>query len=578
QLSQETDTPSSGAAAQVSSFTYTPTGLVKNAVKPNGNTVADTYYANGQPYTVTEATSAGTTVSSHTYAYDPDGNTSSDTGQLMSANNSGTYLSHAHTYAYSPQDQVSSVTTDGATTESYTHDADNNVTIQTVNGTSTTYGYNNAGQMSTAAVAGGATADYNYDPLGRLDTVTSGGQTLQSSTYDGFDNLSSVSQLTPAGKMATTSYTYDSLNRMATQTTSAGTTNLSYLGASSDVASEADPGGTSKTYDYTPAGSRVSQTTTGATGAAVPAYYSYDAHSDVEALTGASGTTMDTYGYTAYGSPISSMFTGNDQNDASASATSTTTPDTSYRFNAMRWDGTTGQYDMGFRTYDPALNQFTSRDNYDGAFANAGLTVDPFTGGAYAYGSGNPVSNIELNGHISCPVPLISCGGSGSSMSGSGITCAIVFSCDTGNSTGGLGFGVGGSQASIPATCLYSTVCLEGPNLLSPGPRGGTRPGTGTGTGPAGGGPATPDDPAWWKLIAAAALASLASGANGGDPSMDNKAQTCLDTPASMPIQPNYGNLSYAGGATRGRASGVTACLGTTNLNQNRTGGKVDRS
>jgi len=33
-----------------------------------------------------------------------------------------------------------------------------------------------------------------------------------------------------------------------------------------------------------------------------------------------------------------------------------------YRFNAKRWDPTTGNYDMGFRNYSPGLNQFLSRD------------------------------------------------------------------------------------------------------------------------------------------------------------------------------------------------------------------------
>jgi YD repeat-containing protein len=53
---------------------------------------------------------------------------------------------------------------------------------------------------------------------------------------------------------------------MASQTTGAGTTSFSYLGTSSEVASEQDPGGTSKTYDYTPARARLSQDTTGGSG------------------------------------------------------------------------------------------------------------------------------------------------------------------------------------------------------------------------------------------------------------------------------------------------------------------------
>ena len=162
------------------------------------------------------------------------------------------------------------------------------------------------------------------------------------------------------------------------------------------------PGSTSKTCDYTPAGARLSQTTTDNSGTSTPGYYSYNAHSDVEAVTGTSGTTTATYGYTAYGNPVTSMFTGQDKNTATSSPTSTTQPYNSYRFNAMRWDSTTGQYDMGFRTYDPGLNQFTSRDMYNGALADMGLTTDPFTGSQYAFGGGNPISNIEFDGHTTC--------------------------------------------------------------------------------------------------------------------------------------------------------------------------------
>jgi RHS repeat-associated protein len=477
QLQTETDKKSaSDTSPQVTGFTYTPAGQVETATKPNGNVVTSTYYANELPYTVTENTSGGTLVSSHQYSYDPDGNKSQDIEKLMSADASGSYLSHTLGYAYDPQDQVTQVTTDGTATESYTHDAEGDVTSQTVGGTATSYDFVQ-GRLE-AATAGGSTADYNYDPLGRLDTVTTAGQTLQSNTYDGFDNLASTSQLnTSTGSMDTTSYSYDSLNRMASQTTGAGTTSFSYLGTSSEVASEQDPGGTSKTYDYTPAGARLSQDTTGGTGATGYGYYSYNSHSDVEALTGANGDTTATYGYTAYGNPVTSMFTGADKNDATSSSSSTTQPYSAYRFNAMRWDSTSGSYDMGFRNYDPGINQFASRDMYDGATQNMGLTADPFTGGAYAFGDGNPISNTELDGHTflapaggavgsstSCLGPVLSCGGSPSytnvpASSGSGSSS----SSSSGGSGSGSGSSNGGSNTTtVPSCPIVLLTCSNG--------------------------------------------------------------------------------------------------------------------
>jgi YD repeat-containing protein len=95
QQSQQSDAKSStDTSPQVSTFTYTPAGQVLNAVKPNGNTVANTYYANELPSTVTEKTSGGTLVSSHQYSYNPNGDTTQNVEQLMSADSSSSYLNH----------------------------------------------------------------------------------------------------------------------------------------------------------------------------------------------------------------------------------------------------------------------------------------------------------------------------------------------------------------------------------------------------------------------------------------------------------------------------------------------------
>src|SRR5260370_36834684 len=68
----------------------------------------------------------------------------------------------------------------------------------------------------------------------------------------------------------------------------------------------------------------------------------------------------------------------------------------------MRWDSSSAQYDMGFRNYAPSLNQFLTRDMYNGALADMALDTDPFTGNRYTFAAGNPVSNIALTGHKFC--------------------------------------------------------------------------------------------------------------------------------------------------------------------------------
>jgi hypothetical protein len=37
---------------------------------------------------------------------------------------------------------------------------------------------------------------------------------------------------------------------------------------------------------------------------------------------------------------------------------------------------------------------------YEGAAADMGLSTDPYTGGRYTFGAGNPITNIELDGHM----------------------------------------------------------------------------------------------------------------------------------------------------------------------------------
>ncbi|WP_170109759.1 RHS repeat domain-containing protein, partial [Melghirimyces profundicolus] len=117
----------------------------------------------------------------------------------------------------------------------------------------------------------------------------------------------------------------------------------------------------------------------------------------VEVLTDENGNTRATYGYTAYGKPDEEEFTGVDKPDPQ---TPDQEPYNVYRFNAKRWDPTTGKIDMGFRDYDPGLNRFLTRDMYNGALADMNLAMDPWNMNRYAFAGGNPVTMVELDGHI----------------------------------------------------------------------------------------------------------------------------------------------------------------------------------
>jgi RHS repeat-associated protein len=389
---------------KVTTYTYTDRGERLREVKGNGNTVDYTYYLDGLLKTQMEKKSNGTTlVSDHTIDYTLNGHRSRDVVRKMNADNHAAYLNTTTDYTYDPRDRVATVTKtgDGAGSESYVHDANNNVIEQTLGGVTTVFNYDRNRLLTSTA--GGVTSTYNYDPFGRLDTVTSGGTTVERNIYDGFDHTIE-NRKTVGGSTTTTRYVFDPLDRTVTKTTKVGapgekTTRFNYLGLSSEVLDEEVAGQVTKSYQYSPWGERLSQTKHNTDGSKESGFYGHNPHSDVEQVTDTAGDTKATYGYTAYGSNDDAQFTGIDKPDP---ADPTKEPYNPYRFNAKRFDPASGGYDMGFRDYNPGLNRFTTRDNYNGALADQNLGLDPWTGNRYAFAGGNPITGIELDGHKLC--------------------------------------------------------------------------------------------------------------------------------------------------------------------------------
>ncbi|GAA1874239.1 golvesin C-terminal-like domain-containing protein [Asanoa iriomotensis] len=387
---------------KTTTFTYTDRAEKAKETKGNGNTVEYTYYLDGlQKSQVEKKQPSGYVVAEHSMAYDLNGNRVSDNNKKMRADNASAYVSNNTTYTYDPLDRVVSVNKTGDTPgdETYVHDANNNVIDQTIAGTRTTFNYDRNRLLT--ATTGGTTASYNYDPFGRLDTVTAAGLVIEKNRYDGFDHIVENRRNVGSGTTVT-KYTFDPMDRTSTKTTDAGgakekTTTFNYLGLSSEVLDEEVAGELTKSYQYSPWGQRLSQITYKDDGTQEAAYYGYNPHTDVEQLTDDTGNTKATYGYTAYGKDNEAEFTGIDKPDA---ADPTKEPYNAYRYNAKRWDQASGSYDMGFRDYNPGLNRFLSRDSYNGALSDMHLGLNPWTGNRYAFGGGNPISMIELDGHV----------------------------------------------------------------------------------------------------------------------------------------------------------------------------------
>ncbi|MEU8286703.1 DNRLRE domain-containing protein [Micromonospora sp. NPDC048905] len=377
-------------------YTYNKRGQTATETKGNGNVVTTDYFLNGSVQSQVEKKSGGAVVNQHTYEYEANGQKSKDVSHKQNADNRSAYVDTTSTFAYDPQDRIRTVTKtgSGAGTESYVHDANSNVVKQTVGGVTTDYEYDK-NRLKSAKIDG-VEASYAYDPYGRLKTVTSLGITLESYTYDGFDHV--VTNVKNPGNK-TTNYTYDPLDRQATRTYGGKTTTYAYLGLTGDISAELEGTKVVKSYQRGPGGDLLSQVKTNTDDTQEDSYVGYDGSSDIGQITDDKGDGRATYGYSAYGKNDAGQFTGVDKPDAGNPENPDKAPYNAYRFQSKRFDQSTGDYDMGFRDYDPGINQFLSRDSYNGALDDLGLAVDPYTGNRYAFAGGNPISNVELDGH-----------------------------------------------------------------------------------------------------------------------------------------------------------------------------------
>lgn len=401
-VSKVTNTES-GDSPKITSYGYTRRGELLKQTRGNGNTVDYGYYLDRQVRSQVEKTASGALVAEHQLEYSPNGHRVRDAAKRMNADDNAAYLDHVYQFTYDPQDRISKLTRSAAggavqETETYLHDAAGNVTEETVENKTTKSVYDRNRLVSSSS--DGSTSTYNYDPLGRLDTVSSAGTILEKYTYDGFDRVASHRQTKPDRSTETTKFAYDPFDRTVSRTEKAGgtgqeTTDFSFLGLSDEVVAEEISGALKKSYTFGPWNERLGMVKHD--GTKEYSYYGYNSHTDVELLTGQDGKTRATYGYTAYGKDDTQVYTGVDKPDP---ANPDKKPYNSYRFNAKRFDSATGDYDMGARDYSPERNRFLTRDMYNGALSDMSLGTDPFTMNRYAFAGGNPISGIEIDGHL----------------------------------------------------------------------------------------------------------------------------------------------------------------------------------
>ncbi|GAB2968378.1 hypothetical protein GCM10027184_16770 [Saccharothrix stipae] len=397
-VTKVTNKKDDGDQGKVNSFAYTPRGHVERHVKSNGNTVDYTYYLDGLLRRQLEKKKdGGQVVVEHNLEYDSNSNKVRDDGRKQNADDHGATINADATYTYDPRDRVRKVTKKGGgageRTEEYKHDDNGNVWDQRVGGAHTAFDYDRNRLVSSTT--DGQRANYDYDAFGRLHQVTQSGEQLEKYTYDGFDRK--VEHVKEEGSgPKTTRYTYDPLDRQQTKVEGDKTTALHYLGLSDQVLTEDENGKLRKSYQYSNDGELLAQVKYADDGSEEDSVYGFNPHSDVEQVTDSQGDTKSTYGYTAYGKDDEQEFSGEDKPDQ---ANPDKPEENSYRFNTARHDKSTDTYDMGFRDYSPGLNRFLTLDLYNGALADLGMTTDPWTNNRYAFGAGNPLSQVEIDGH-----------------------------------------------------------------------------------------------------------------------------------------------------------------------------------
>ena len=290
--------------------------------------------------TDTLKTSAGSTIASIGYGYDPNNNETSKT-------TTGFAGASTNTYTYDYADRLASWT-NGTGTSTYAYDNSGN---RTQSGTQT-FSYNARNQLTT-----GAGSTYTYTARDTLASVVTGGTTV-TTTNDAYGQT-----ITQGGQ----TYTYDALGRIVTSSGTTGRT-FTYTGTGNTLAGD----GTT-TYSRDPAGGLVG-ITTGTTG--VLAWT--DQHTDL----------------VGQFTPTSSALTGSATYGPLGTVVATAGMVGNLGYQSGFTEPASGRVNMGARWYNPATGQFDNRDA-----AGNSPTPNPANADRYTYANDNPLTNIDPNGN-----------------------------------------------------------------------------------------------------------------------------------------------------------------------------------
>jgi RHS repeat-associated protein len=396
-------------------YTYFRNGTRKTVTSPSAQLTSYTYDGQNRPETA--VTAAGTT----TYTYWPD-----DLLRTITYPN-GVVATHGYDLA----DRLTSLTNGSVSSYTYAYDDNGNRTSQTeLNGgttETTTYTYDDLNRLKTVTYPAdssfptGRVVTYGYDAVGNRIAETTRdpvGNVLanKQGVFDSLNRLTALNDLvTPAGSLA---FTWDPNGNQLTKTLAGVTTEYRYdtrnqlvevaQGSSTPGRFQYDADGrrilklgedglrqyvydqTSLFAEYNDAGLEIAKYDYGADRlisldrSGQRRFYLFDALRSVTNLTDEAGATQASYHLDAWGN---FRFPGELGSSDSAASKNR------FAFTGYLWDQETALYYAKARFYDPEVGRFTSQDSF------LGEINDPPSLHRYFYGNANPLRYIDPTGH-----------------------------------------------------------------------------------------------------------------------------------------------------------------------------------
>jgi len=182
---------------------------------------------------------------------------------------------------------------------------------------------------------------------------------------------------------------------------------VSYIGTTEQLSRENSEDGPT-TYDYDSAGDRQGRQGKESDNQVRYRAFAKDANGSVQGLEAADGSLRpeDQYSYDPYGDLESRTGTQLQPSDAEREL-SPEAADGKFRFQGFYYDAGIKTYDMHARHYRPDIGRFLSRDQFASAAGDQTLQADTVTQNRYAFAGGNPVTNVEFDGHCGPCIRLL---------------------------------------------------------------------------------------------------------------------------------------------------------------------------